>query len=388
MTCAKFGDMSRYRLPFLAPLVACAILAGAAAPHVAKFAPSRPLELYSVAFVSPLFGWVGGNGAIYNTRDGGSTWRRQFSGHVNVYSVDFVDALHGWAAGMDPIWGTGVLLGTTDGGNHWSKLGEPPHPLRALDFADAANGISIAGGSLARLTVGEWGTQPFIGGRIVLTHDGGRSWSVVDTPQSADSACMSDATLAWTGNQASVQRSRNGGRTFHYAFGAKVDPYRSWSARIACSGRQTVWALFETTNPAAGGQGRPFVLYRTSDRGATWKAVLENANASAAYSDVHAAAAPTLDAGPYAVSGSSSALVLGFSAENVARGTGVTMSATSNGGEGWVTAGSVPALGPTSPIGISAVSARQAWVVGTVNGRGRIFTTADGGQTWKEQFVR
>lgn len=372
-----------------AALVACALVAiGAATPHAKPAAPRpapRPLELYSVAFASPSIGWVGGNGAIFVTGDGGRHWQRQYTGRVNIYALAFADAVTGWAAGMDPIWGNGVLLGTTDGGSHWKKLSEPPHPLRSMSFADASNGIGIAGGSLARLSLGEWGTQPFIGGRIVLTHDGGRSWSILDTPQAADSACMTDATHLWMGNQASVQRSIDSGAAWHYALGAAVDPYRNWSARVACADRRTIWALFETTDMIAAGQGRPFVLYRSGDGGASWSAVLYNANAANAYHNISAQAASTLDAGPFAVNGGASAFVLGFSADNMTKANGVSASATGDAGATWHAAGTVGALGATSPIGIAAVSSQRAWVVGTVNGRGRLFATADGGRTWTEQ---
>jgi photosystem II stability/assembly factor-like uncharacterized protein len=392
---SEVGAMISSSLARYAVLAASAVLllgSTVSRSHPVKTAPPvkapRSFELYSVAFASPAHGWVGGNGMIFATVDGGAHWKQQFTGHLNVYAMTFIDEQRGWAAGMDPIWGTGVLLGTGDGGAHWNRLGEPPHPIRSLSFVDGSNGIGIAGGSLVRFAPAEWGTPPFIGGRIVATHDGGHTWSVIETPQAADSACLSDSSHGWTGNQGSVQRSIDGGATWHHVLAAGVDPYRTWSARVACASPQVIWALFETTDAISGAQGRPFIVYRSADAGEHWAPVLLNTGASAAYRGIQAAAAPTVDAAPFAVSGPSHALFLGFTAPNVTQGNGISALVTNDGGGSWQPQRTVPAFSPTSAVAISAPSATRAWVVGTVQGRGRIFTTADGGRSWTEQFIR
>src|SRR6516165_6187242 len=83
-------------------------LASGIAPAVAA--------LRAVSFVSALTGWVAGDGAIWNTVDGGRTWHRQYTGRVQIYSLSFASAGVGWAAGTDPIPGRGILFGTIDGG--------------------------------------------------------------------------------------------------------------------------------------------------------------------------------------------------------------------------------------------------------------------------------
>jgi len=353
-------------------------------PDVAAPAP----ELLAVSFASPQNGWVAGNGVIFSTNDGGKHWSRQYSGRARLSALDFVDSRNGWAAGMDPISGTGVLLGTSDGGAHWTKLTDTPHPLRSLSFADPQDGIGISGGSLARLAIGEWGETPFIGGKIAITHDGGHSWTLLDTPQSADTTCYGDALHAWTGNQASVQRTVDGGKTWHHVLAAQVDPYRTWAARVSCSGPDAAWVAFETTDPIVAQSGRPFVLYRTTDGGATWQPVLENAGAAAAYRLVSAPAASLMALGPFGVAGQNDALLLGFRPTDIVQGSGVSAQTTADGGTAWQALNAIGGLSVMGAIAISVVDPQHVWVAGSSAHGSHLYATADGGHSWTEQFPR
>jgi len=345
-----------------------------------------PPALFSAAFVNAQTGWVGGDGAIFSTTDGGRHWKRQYAGRDRIDALAFVDAHTGWAAGMNPVWGTGILLGTTDGGAHWHALGVPAHPLRSINFADPENGIGVSGGSLAALPYGDWGTLPFTGGKIALTRDGGRTWTVLDTPQAADSACMADAQHAFIAYQGSVQVTRDGGRTWHHVLPAKIDPYRSWAARIACAGPSVAWVSFESTQATAAAQGRPFVLYRTTDGGVTWQPVLENAAAQAAYRDVQAPAASVIVPGPFAISGADYALTLGFSEDEILKNNGATAATTTDGGASWQRLATLAGFSATARLALAVVDARHAWVVG--GSPSRVYATSDGGHTWTARSVR
>jgi len=366
---------------FFAAALAVATLCAMRSP-----AGSATPGLFSGAFVNAQAGWVGGDGAIFATTDGGRHWKRQYAGHDRIDALSFVDARTGWAAGINPIRGTGVLLGTTDGGAHWNALAVPAHPLRSIDFADAHNGIGTSGGSLASLSYGDWGTLPFTGGKIALTRDGGHSWIALDTPQAADSACMGDTQHAFIAYQASVQATRDGGRTWHHVLAANIDPYRSWAARVACAGPTVAWVLFETAQATTAGQGRPYLLYRTTDGGITWQPVLENGGAQAAYRDVQAPPGRFLAPGPFGISGADFALTLGFSADNVLKNDGVTAAITTDGGSTWQQLGTIGGFSTTARLALVVLDARHAWIVG--GKRSQVYATADGGRTWTARFVR
>jgi photosystem II stability/assembly factor-like uncharacterized protein len=76
--------------------------------------------LKAVAFVDPENGWVGGQGGIYCSSDGGSTWSRLLSYEVcpptaeNVTSIVVLDEENVWAVGA------GEIYRTTSGGKDWA----------------------------------------------------------------------------------------------------------------------------------------------------------------------------------------------------------------------------------------------------------------------------
>jgi len=76
-------------------------------------------ELWMLQFVDHNTGWVVGfNGTILHTRDGGSKWSVQKSNTDElIYRVCFIDTQTGWVLGKNNIF-----LHTDDGGNTWKQL--------------------------------------------------------------------------------------------------------------------------------------------------------------------------------------------------------------------------------------------------------------------------
>ncbi len=72
-----------------------------------------------------------GNGIVWRTSDGGSTWEVVSSGlPFSVHAASFISSRTGWIGGydLDRAW----LYHTTDGGNTWKELQIPPHPATGL----------------------------------------------------------------------------------------------------------------------------------------------------------------------------------------------------------------------------------------------------------------
>lgn len=189
----------------MATALACGLLAAGAsmsAAAEAKPAASDRLKdnLYGVAFVDPLEGWVvGGFGAIFRTDDGGQTWVPQVSKTTEMlYDVDFVDDERGWVVGR-----SGTILHTDDGGQTWARqqsgVGIEKH-LFAVDFVDAQRGVAV----------GDWGV-------VLTTTDGGRTWDdhTLERDVILNDVVMVDANTGYiAGELGTLLRTDDGGATW------------------------------------------------------------------------------------------------------------------------------------------------------------------------------
>jgi photosystem II stability/assembly factor-like uncharacterized protein len=117
-----------------------------------------PVDIHGFDFVSPDEGFfVGKEGRIFHTWDGGETFAEQESGvEFLLTAVDFADPVNGWAVGE-----LGTILHTRDGGESWEKQ---PSPVRyhLLDI--------LAISAEEAWAVGDWGA-------VLRTSDGGKTWN-------------------------------------------------------------------------------------------------------------------------------------------------------------------------------------------------------------------
>lgn len=143
-----------------------------------------PLEddanLHDVQFVGGQIGWaVGDHGVIWNTRDGGQTWRLVPSPvDCPLRSVCFLTDQVGWVAGggTTPFTqvGYGVILFTSDGGRSWEqRAADELPPIHAIRFFGLDQGVA-AGGTSSDHPTG-----------LFLTSDGGKTWRDVDGERNA-----------------------------------------------------------------------------------------------------------------------------------------------------------------------------------------------------------
>lgn len=100
-------------------------------------------RLNRVFFVNKNSGWtVGAAGAIYQTVNGGKSWRAQTSGVTfDLTDVNFLNTAEGWAAGDG-----GVILHTTTGGNVWTPVSSGTnHKIERIFFV-GAKGFAVGFG--------------------------------------------------------------------------------------------------------------------------------------------------------------------------------------------------------------------------------------------------
>jgi len=128
-----------------------------------------------------------GNGPasrIYKTTDAGASWQLQFKNEdpkAFYDSMSFWDATHGIAIG-DSVEGQFCILITTNG-RDWVRVPSSALP-RALDSegAFAASGTNVALFGKTHVWIATGGAAKT---RVLRTNDGGRTWSIVDTPLKA-----------------------------------------------------------------------------------------------------------------------------------------------------------------------------------------------------------
>jgi len=218
--------------------------------------------------VGPRLGWAVGSHAIFATTDG-AHWTRQYGSTEEFVGVDFISATTGWAVA------TRTLLGTTDGGRSWHQLGEPRSPIRSIHFASATQGWGIAGGSDPQQIHG-W-LVPREGATLVVTHDGGSTWAMLDGPPNPQTLCFSGLDQGWVATAEGVYIYRN------------IEQGQSWSkvlqrpdqqpalpqaTLIQCAAPNALWVLFVGGDSAM--SHSPYIAYATVD-GTSWKPVLKEA---------------------------------------------------------------------------------------------------------------
>ncbi len=178
-----------------------------------------------VQFLNTKNGWVTGtSGILWKTNDGGTTWEPESTKTiVTLYDVNFVDSLYGWVCGQG-----GTILASTDGGIHWQKQSiASSSGFLKLQFVDRNHGWVTRGDAAVyyRTTDGgvTWTQLPpnatgyeglqcfyfldenigfgctFLNSDILITSDGGQTWSVEDRLPSnrISSLKFTKLTLGW-----------------------------------------------------------------------------------------------------------------------------------------------------------------------------------------------
>ena len=187
---------------FKAFLILTVVLPENAASQIVNQLP----PLYALDFVDSLNGWfVGSEGTVLHTQDGGKLWDILSIGRddVSLLTVDFISKKEGWVGGQVCCnTGDGIILHTEDGGKTWETQHiEPFNDFRALSFSDSLHGI--AGGQ---------------GKSLLFTKNGGKIWQR-GQPQFPgafiNSVKMIDSLHAWAeGAKIRLVRTFDGGKTW------------------------------------------------------------------------------------------------------------------------------------------------------------------------------
>ena len=324
-----------------------------------------PSNLADIQMVGPQKGFAVGKGAILVTDDG-HTWTPRYTGGASFVAVNATDATHAWAVGDR------ALYGTVDGGKTWKGRGNPDDGtvLRQVHFIDEHFGWGVGRGKLYR------------------SGDGGSTWGELMPPCGAEAVCFTAQDDGWVAVGNRVARSTSGGDSWTPVFtlsakGPSGEPVGDsfHIDRLQCTKGGVVWASF--TGEGAAMSHAPYVVYRGTADG-QWTAVLKEAMTGP--KSVEAPAGGSYP-GPMSVLGPDSAAFVLFTPPGEPP---VSLAVATEQGRRLSPAR--PVTGLSSPLAAAFLTADAGWVLGTKTGgpptADAILATADGGQTWQEQFSR
>ena len=132
-----------------------------------------------------------GNGSasrIYKTIDGGASWTLQFR---NDDRQAFLDAMTFWDANHGVVIGDSIdrkfyILTTSNGGRQWTRVAPDKLPVALVNegaFAASGTNIAVYGRKYAWIGLGSAARA-----RVLRTTDGGRAWTVSETPLKSGSS--------------------------------------------------------------------------------------------------------------------------------------------------------------------------------------------------------
>lgn len=234
----------------------------------------RDIEAWDSQHAVALTIGTGADSAIFRTSDGGASWQRAFSNDdPNAFydCLAFFNRRDGLAV-SDPVDGKFRLIGTHDGGRTWSVVdpaGMPP--AQSGEFGFAASGTClVTSGHDAWIASGGGSSA-----RVFHSRDLGRTWTVTDTPVVVGptagiySLAVSGRRVAAVGGDYTVPTAR-----VDIAASSR-DGGRSWRlaaempggyrSGVAFAGGQSLVAVGPTGSDVSRDDGRTWTTFDTGD---------------------------------------------------------------------------------------------------------------------------
>ncbi len=342
------------------------------APDVQSYPYSTdPDSLADVRFVSRSTGWVLGPAHLLATTDAGDHWTVQLSSRTSLWSaLDFINTSTGWVIGAHD------LLATTDGGRRWRALPQTCPAIRSLDFVNSRVGFAVASG-----TAGPFGAASGDHAALLTSHDAGRTWQRVATPEQPQSVCFYNPQRGWLGAHGSIYSTTDAGRQWTRSFTDSTGS-KAFTATIVlrCAGPDSGWA--EAVGPGAAMSQEPHIGLRST--GSTWKALF--AEQYFPHPGIPTKTnSPSSDPSTFAAINASHAVFLdectacGYGTETIGFITGTRLTK----------ARSIPGI--NASVSASFTSPTDGWVIGVrvhyLTFGYRVIHTTDGGASWHTQYA-
>ena len=312
--------------------------------------------------------WIGGEGWIARTKDGGTSWTTQLE---HGFTVDQIFALNdklAWASLRTGDNQSLKLMHTKDGGDSWSETGTLPHS-GFFHFISAKEGFS----------------------ENAHTLDGGKTWTRINVPQSvATPPYFHDKDHGWavtTEHEGSFDfvRTTDGGHTWHVVYSRDTDAPVN-GAVIRSAGRDDAWVQM------IGDSGMSQTSYSLFHLGSDskWMPVLAHDGAGSGPAPGFAVQEET--GVPRGTGTSPGALyvvspdIAFMGGQCMACDDANTLGKTTDGGITWTELEAAwPGYGPQL---LAALDDEHIWLVTTDHEEASIlYTSDDGGSSWKNNYT-
>jgi len=160
--------------------------------------------LLNVGFANEKLGYASGTGGlVLITEDAGETWSQKPAGTSTVLQISFADLQHGL------IRTPASLMFTADGGGSWSAVsaGDSSEVLKTNPFTFSLVALDTNHmGVMLKSGAAQYESQSFL-----VTEDSGKSWHVVDIPNTTLYSFLRVGDKYWTVGTEVIHKEQKGG---------------------------------------------------------------------------------------------------------------------------------------------------------------------------------
>lgn len=345
---------------------------GVALPPTVRPAAHTP-ELAAVSMLSPTVSLAGGLGVILRTTNAGHTWLPVAYPPGTVSGFDRVSATLVFAVTDQ------ALYESQNAGVTWRAVNSKTH-FSQVDFLSAKHGFGLQAGPTLMAP-----------GPVLVTANGGASWTPVSPGFGALSMCFTSAQAGFAlGGPPSIGQGNNALGTL-YATGDGGSTWQqlntvpgNWlTGQLQCAPS----GLWMELAGQAGMSQQSYSIFRSVNGGQTWQAVAADATAGggpAPGNPQGAARAPGSSPLTMVAVGDHAAYVLG-SCEACGDGGTVLLGWTQDGGQSFTSSTTpISGLSDMSPVAMSFANAQTGMIVAHPNqGLSVVLTTRDSGRSWQ-----